>query len=211
MEWLQGVKDIMIKYNIPDWIWKPIMNTESGGNPKDAFITSKESSYGLFQINKKAHPEYSINDLLDPVKNAEIAARDFLTPAIHSMNIDITKPSLRSAQIVYSGMVDPNDFSKGYIPSGGIRPDWSSEETRNRFSINYDINVGDIEIAEESGYTGVNPDQVFLNTKESLIKIIIMIVIFLVGIYALFMILKDNTDIDLITPLKEFAKMKKGG
>lgn len=48
---------------------------ESGGNPMvigDTNLTPG-GSVGLFQINLKAHPEYSAADLLDPQANADAA------------------------------------------------------------------------------------------------------------------------------------------
>jgi hypothetical protein len=44
---------------------------ESNLNPNAKNITDKEESYGLFQINRKAHPEFSAGDLVDPVKNID--------------------------------------------------------------------------------------------------------------------------------------------
>jgi len=44
---------------------------ESSLNPNATNITGKEESYGLFQINRKAHPEFSAAELVDPVKNID--------------------------------------------------------------------------------------------------------------------------------------------
>ena len=42
---------------------------ESSLNPKAANISGIEESIGLFQINRRAHPQYSRQDLEDPIKN----------------------------------------------------------------------------------------------------------------------------------------------
>jgi len=44
---------------------------ESGLNPLIKSRAPGEESYGLFQINRKAHPEFSVRDLLDPEKNID--------------------------------------------------------------------------------------------------------------------------------------------
>jgi hypothetical protein len=75
---LETVAGIMDQYGIPEYVWFPIMQLESGGNPNAQAITTKEKSIGLFQINLKAHPEYAGLDLTDPAINANIAARDFM-------------------------------------------------------------------------------------------------------------------------------------
>lgn len=47
-----------------------IAMAESGGVPGAIVRSSREYSVGLWQINTKAHPEYSVNDLKDPLHNA---------------------------------------------------------------------------------------------------------------------------------------------
>lgn len=81
------VKPIMDKYGVPESVWKPAMWAESENNPKNVYITGQEASYGLFQINRKAHPQYPIDVLLEPEKNAEIAARDFFQPVLKKYDI----------------------------------------------------------------------------------------------------------------------------
>ncbi len=78
---LTTVRDVMERWNIPEWVWKPIAWQESRLNPAAEAITAREHSIGLFQINVKAHPEYAGIDLKDPRINAEIAARHFIAPA----------------------------------------------------------------------------------------------------------------------------------
>jgi len=51
---------------------------ESGGNPNAHHVTSREDSRGLWQINVRAHPEFTSANLYDPATNAQ-AARTVLT------------------------------------------------------------------------------------------------------------------------------------
>lgn len=50
-----------------------IAYAESGGVPNALASTSKEYSVGLWQINRKAHPEFTREELSDPEKNAAVA------------------------------------------------------------------------------------------------------------------------------------------
>jgi hypothetical protein len=47
---------------------------ESNGNPTACNVTNKEQSYGLWQINVNAHPQYDKDFLLEPENNAKAAA-----------------------------------------------------------------------------------------------------------------------------------------
>jgi hypothetical protein len=123
----EKVKAVMQKYGIPYYIWKPIARAESGMNPNALNDSGKEYSVGIFQINRNAHPQYNVNDLLDPTINAKIAARDFLLPAFNYAKTIAPNDPWRQSLIVYSGLKDPlgENELKGYIPSGGIRPKWT--------------------------------------------------------------------------------------
>lgn len=46
---------------------------ESSGNPNATNTTPPDNSYGLWQININAHPEYDATSLLDPQTNANAA------------------------------------------------------------------------------------------------------------------------------------------
>lgn len=50
-----------------------IAMAESGGVPNALASTSREYSVGLWQINRKAHPEFTQEELSDPEKNAAVA------------------------------------------------------------------------------------------------------------------------------------------
>ena len=70
-------KDLIIRkanqYGVPPEIMLAIAEKESGFNPNAKNISDIESSYGLFQINTLAHPDYKGGN--DPEANADYAAR----------------------------------------------------------------------------------------------------------------------------------------
>jgi len=105
------IDDIFAGFGVPRYIWEPIMQQESSGDPRAHANTKKEDSRGLFQINIKANPKYKDKDLFDPLVNAEIAARDFIAPAYK--------------QAMGEGILDPAK-SALYTWRYGIRPNWES-------------------------------------------------------------------------------------
>jgi hypothetical protein len=50
-----------------------IAMAESGGNPRAVAKTDREHSVGLWQINLRAHPQYTEAQMLDPKQNAAAA------------------------------------------------------------------------------------------------------------------------------------------
>ena len=114
MSWLDDVRKVFDKYQIPDYIWLAIMACESGGDPKARNGTGEESR-GLFQINIKANPKYAGLDLYDPVVNAEVAARDFIAPAYRKAKDE--------------GMEDPLEYAE-YVWRYGIQPYWDEAHKR---------------------------------------------------------------------------------
>lgn len=125
---------------IPAWLWLPIAARESGFDPAATANTATEYSKGIFQINVKAHPQYSTTDLYNPVVNATIARDDFIEPA-YLIAKTITDDPKKQALIVYSGLKNPESLDTGakpiYIENGGIRPKWTTE-TRDAFLKYYD-------------------------------------------------------------------------
>lgn len=107
------VAQIMEQYDIPDYIWQPIMQLESSGNP-DA-VSPDGTSYGLFQINVQANPQYAGLDLTDPSTNATIAARDFLAPVWHGISSQAMTPGQQAA----------------YVYQNGIKPYWTPQLQSN--------------------------------------------------------------------------------
>lgn len=108
-EWEKEVAGVFSRYGVPEYVWRPIMQAESGGNPKARAVTDREESVGLFQINLKAHPEYRKYDLTDPAVNAQIAARDFIAPAWEKARV-IPDPGQQTLTVWKEG----------------IRPNWPS-------------------------------------------------------------------------------------
>jgi hypothetical protein len=178
--------------NVPEYIWLPIMQAESGGDPGAVSVSSKEYSVGLFQINRKAHPEYSLTDLMDPAKNAEIALKDFILPEYNKIK-GSSKSQLDEAIDVYKN---------------GIRPKWTSSlQTRfssyvNDFlsgkmpSLGNDAITGGVTISQGSsgaaaGSSGTDTGNLtFFQTLTKIIMIAILVV------FLLFVILKAfNVDI----------------
>lgn len=105
------VKKVMDLRNIPEYIWGPIMEAESEGNPQ-AHNQKGENSWGLFQINTDANPQFSTLDLLDPQVNAEVAATYFIAPAYEKVK-DVEDPA----------------FQTEYVWREGIRPLWSESQS----------------------------------------------------------------------------------
>ncbi len=53
-----------------------VAHEDPSGNPAQPSgynVFGTEDSWGLFQINRKAHPQYSVAQLIDPVFNASVA------------------------------------------------------------------------------------------------------------------------------------------
>lgn len=106
----ETVASVMARFGIPEYIWRPILELESGGDPYARAVTPREDSRGLFQINVVAHPQYATTNLYDPAVNAEIAARDFLLPAFSAVR-DVPDPAAQAA----------------YVYREGIRPQWTAD------------------------------------------------------------------------------------
>jgi hypothetical protein len=106
----QTVKGVMDAAGIPEHIWGPIMDAESGGDPS-ARNQKGENSWGLFQINTDANPQFADLDLLDPEINAQVAATHFLAPAYRQVK-DIEDPA----------------FQTEYVWREGIRPLWNNDQ-----------------------------------------------------------------------------------
>jgi hypothetical protein len=64
------VSNVANEYDLPKYVWYPIIMYESGGNPNVSYKTSQEDSRGLFQVNTFAHPNANSSMLFDPEYNA---------------------------------------------------------------------------------------------------------------------------------------------
>lgn len=112
---LDKVRAVAEKYGVPEWVWLPILNKESGGDPSSHADTSSEDSRGLFQINIKANPQWAGTDLYDPTTNAKIAFENFIAPAWEQVK----------------GRTDLQYYEKtAYVWKEGIRPQWTDEKDR---------------------------------------------------------------------------------
>jgi hypothetical protein len=137
---IKKIGPVFAEKGVPAWLWLPIAARESGFNSTATANTSSELSKGIFQINLKAHPEYTATDLYDPVTNATIARDVFIKPA-YDIAKTLTNDPRKQALIVYSGLKNPESLDTGenpvYILDGGIRPKWT-RETRDAFLKYYD-------------------------------------------------------------------------
>jgi len=124
----EQIKKVMDNYDIPAYIWAPIAASESSFNQYAHALNSSENSMGLFQINIVANPQYSSYDLYDATTNSNIAAQNFILPAFNYAKT-VTSDPLKQAEIVYSGLKNPDDTSANnfsWIPAGGIMPAWTA-------------------------------------------------------------------------------------
>jgi len=193
------IKTVMDKYGIPEYIWFPIAQTESGLNPNAANITAREQSYGIFQINRQAHPQYAAYNLNDPVVNATIAARDFIAPAYEYAKTATTDKE-RQALIVYSGLKDPENLDSHKYITGGIKPKWT-DATRARFIKNFSVAFGgggSGGFGGGDGYTGNTTTPAAtsgaLSLGQSAIRIVFIIGLIGIIVFAVFNLFKQ-TDI----------------
>ena len=190
------VSKIFSEFGVPERLWRSIMLTESGGNPQ-ALNPRGELSKGLFQINLFAHPDLAQYDLFNPVVNAQIAARRFIAPALQQAQ-QITDDPRRQAEIVYSGLVNPDDRRGGWLRGGvGIRPRWT-DATRERFLGHYDQLAGlpqlegDLQPMEE-GFPNIEnePLQTLAFSQQLAVGVGVLLLVVVV-IVAAFMLFKGQ-------------------
>ena len=60
------ISSIAYKYNVPEKTMFKIISCESSFNPNNHTESSRENSWGLVQINLKAHPEITKEEAVDP-------------------------------------------------------------------------------------------------------------------------------------------------
>lgn len=112
--WQYDVATVFNVYHIPSYVWIPIMMEESTGNVGSHNYNpgTGDDSYGLFQINMiaslKRDGTYNRRQLLTPIYNATVAARDFMLAAY---KVAITKYK------------KPEDITI-YVWKNGIRCGW---------------------------------------------------------------------------------------
>ncbi len=64
------------QYQVSAPFMEKIIKCESGGNPMATNITPREASYGIVQINRKAHPHISIEQARDIDFSTEFLAKN---------------------------------------------------------------------------------------------------------------------------------------
>ncbi len=103
---------------------------ESGGDPKANYVTSKEDSRGLWQINVKAHPEYASQNLYDPGTNAKAAFAVYKSSGWHAWTTYGGPAYLAALAPATAGMaagkalgplVDPIDSVVGGVVGGAAQ------------------------------------------------------------------------------------------
>lgn len=71
---LAELRALALQVGFPDpALAAAIAMAESGGDPFARNLTAREQSYGLWQVNVLAHPEYHPLELGDPLTNAQAA------------------------------------------------------------------------------------------------------------------------------------------
>jgi hypothetical protein len=104
--WYPQVKAVFDAQGVPETIWWPILQAESGGDPS-ARNQNNEDSIGLFQLNRFGGQGngYSVEQLLDPQQNAEIASEAIAT-AYRQFGDNIAEVARHSG---HPGLVEPSD------------------------------------------------------------------------------------------------------
>lgn len=68
------LRDLAVQVGFPDPdVAAAVALAESGGDPLAVRISNVEASYGLWQINVRAHSTYDASQLGDPLYNAQAA------------------------------------------------------------------------------------------------------------------------------------------
>lgn len=139
------LKPIFDEKGIPEWVWKPIMLMESGGNPNSWNDPSKnggkEDSRGLYQINILGNPRFKDENLFDPAVNATIARDYFILPAWNKVQ----------------GNTFMNESDKtAYVWKNGIRPYWTDSKNQAIRNKTAEVLSGGL-INKEPTYTPSNP------------------------------------------------------
>jgi len=96
------IKSVFDRYGVPEFVWYPIALAESGLNP-DA-IGDNGASIGIFQINRVNGQGigYTVDQLRDPVTNAEIAAKA-IVPAYRALVTQVSDSQLAAEVARRSG------------------------------------------------------------------------------------------------------------
>jgi hypothetical protein len=108
------LKTVGDKIGLPEYVWYPIAMYESHGDKKHHYVSKKEDSRGIFQVNIYAHEHVDKNKLYDVTYNAEIQMPELMTCYKRGKKL-----GLEGLDLVF------------YIIRKGQRPNWECDYTRN--------------------------------------------------------------------------------
>lgn len=125
----QQIKEILRRAGWPEELiplFAAVALQESSGNPRAAKVDNIEESYGLFQINVRAHPQYRgrFSLLFDPVQNARIALQIYRQQGFTAWWTTIKNGLFRQ----YLG--DPIDESQIVDPKGRRLSDFAKKKAK---------------------------------------------------------------------------------
>lgn len=97
-----AVKSVFDPQGVPEYVWYPILQLESGGDPRA--VGDNGVSIGLFQLNTAGGQGtgYNKDYLKDPVINAEIASRA-IAPAYHAVENQFLPSDMAGQVAIRSG------------------------------------------------------------------------------------------------------------
>ena len=101
----QTTSEIFAAQGVPENVWRPIMQTESKGDPNAYFKTGLEESVGLFQLNRQGGlgAGHSLENLKNPEVNASIAAGAMSPAYVRGLSQGLTGFSLTQYVAYNSG------------------------------------------------------------------------------------------------------------
>lgn len=195
------IKKVMDQYNIPDWIWLPIAQLESGLNSLATNITDKEYSMGIFQINVKAHPEYSSLNLFDPEENARAIA-------------DLWQ----GRGVIEKAQELPIEQQAAYVWRYGSRPAWNTDiekkvtdlslevlQDSSSYDSAYDSDFWKEKILEDAGEKNSPADAPSLGLKGIIIRGVAYGLIF-IFIFVAILFLAAPKSLDVMKGVKKIAE-----
>jgi soluble lytic murein transglycosylase-like protein len=118
------VREMSTKYNVPEWLVRNVMRTESGGNP---MATSPVGAMGLMQLMPATARELGVTDPYDPRQNLEGGVK-YLRRMLDTFGGDMTKAvaayNAGPANVSQYGGVPPFAETQAYVNRilGGVEP-----------------------------------------------------------------------------------------
>jgi hypothetical protein len=181
------VKSIADQYGLPDYVWYPIIMTESGGNPDS--IGDNGQSFGLFQINKPSHPTFDLLQYNNPTYQAEYQIPYLVEIYKQGVNqgvqgVELTKYVEKYGQRpVWNNTVSSN-IEKYYLEITGGNKSVSGTTANNTGQLQ-GTNVGIMESLSDKWYgLGEKVGNFFMNIWQNLIFVILFIAVILIIYYS---------------------------